>query len=658
MPIAGLSIGLSALQTDQRALEILGNNIANANTPGYHLQVAQLVKTPPNAQNGLSFGSGVDIADITRQRDALLEQAITSQTSQSSNTNAQLDALQQLQTQLAPGDNDVGTLLENFFNQLEQLSSQPSDTAQRQIVLGAASALTSQFNSLASSLEQTGNGIISQLNGLTSQVNTLSGQIAALNGDIANSEGQGIQANDESDKHDQLINQLAGLVNVQTVTQPLGQTNVIMDGVPLVEGNQSTNVQFSEDQPNDAVLTAQGSQEPLNITGGQIGALLQVNNQVLPSYQQSLNTLAQSLMQGMDGIQATGLGLEGPVTSMSGLRSVSNVTTPLANANPNFPIQAGSLFINVTNLATGQQTLNEVKIDPTTQSLTDVASAISGVGHLQAVANSQTGTLQIQAQSGYAFDFAGQIPTAPQTSTITGTAVPQIGGTYMGTSNDAYTFNVVGSGTVGVSSGLSLQVLNSAGTQVASLNIGQGYSPGSTLQVANGVTVQLSEGTVNAGDSLSTQVVAQPDTTGILTALGLNTFFTGSTATNIQVNPNLLAQPDLLAASRSGQSADGSNLQAMVALSNNPVLANGTQTFSQFYAAMQGDVGTQVQTLTQTQSANQLVTQNLQAQQQSVSGVDTNAEMIQMLDFQQAYQAAAKYVSTINNTMNTLMQIL
>ena len=236
--------------------------------------------------------------------------------------------------------------------------------------------------------------------------------------------------------------------------------------------------------------------------------------------------------------------------------------------------------------------------------------------------------------------------------------MPQIGGTYTGTNNDTYTFQVVGSGTVGQAANLSLQVLNSAGTLVTSLNIGQGYSPGSTLQVANGVTVQLSEGTVNAGDNFSTQVIANPDTTGILTALGLNTFFTGSTASDIQVNPNLLAQPDLLAASRSGQPDDGSNLQAMVALSNNPTLVNGTQTFNQFYAAMVGDVGTQVQGLTQSQSADQLVTQNLQAQQQSVSGVDTNEQMIQMLEFQQAFQAAAHYVSTVNDTLNTLLQIV
>ena len=405
-------------------------------------------------------------------------------------------------------------------------------------------------------------------------------------------------------------------------------------------------------------MTAAGSQQPLNITGGQIGGLLQVRNQVLPNYRQRLDTLAQSLMQGLDGIHATGLGLNGPFNNLSSLRSISDVTVPLAKADTKFPIQTGSLFISVTNLSTGQRTLNEVKIDPNTQSLNDVANAISGVGHLQAQTDSQSGTLKILAQSGYAFDFAGQIPTAPQSSTITGTAVPQIGGAYTGTNNDAYTFKVVGSGTVGQASSLSLHVLNSAGNLVTALNIGQGYEPGSTLQVANGVTVQLSDGTVNDGDSFSTQVIAKPDTAGFLTALGLNTFFTGSTASDIQVNPDLLAQPQDLAASRSGQPNDGSNLQAMVALRDKPGLANGTQTFSQFYAAMVGDVGTQVQGLTQRQSADQLLTQNLQAQQQSVSGVDPNEELIQMLQFQRSFQAAARYVSAIDDSLNNLLQIL
>src|SRR5208282_1349656 len=110
-------------------------------------------------------------------------------------------------------------------------------------------------------------------------------------------------------------------------------------------------------------------------------------------------------------------------------------------------------------------------------------------------------------------------------------------------------------------------------------------------------------------------VVAQPDTAGILSALGINSFFTGASASNLAVQPNLLNNPADLSASMTGQPGDSSNLQKMAALAQTPTLTNGTQTFSQFYASMVGNIGAQVQNLTQLQSAQQVVGQNLQAQQ-------------------------------------------
>ena len=80
------------------------------------------------------------------------------------------------------------------------------------------------------------------------------------------------------------------------------------------------------------------------------------------------------------------------------------------------------------------------------------------------------------------------------TNNITGTAKPKIGGQYTGTANDAYNFQVSGRGPVGVTQGLTLKVTNSAGATVASLNIGGGYSPGSSLTVGNGITVSLGWG--------------------------------------------------------------------------------------------------------------------------------------------------------------------
>ncbi len=272
--------------------------------------------------------------------------------------------------------------------------------------------------------------------------------------------------------------------------------------------------------------------------------------------------------------------------------------------------------------------------------------------------NSQTGTLTILAQPGYGFDFAGQLPTSPDSTTISGTTVPTLGGTYTGSNNDDLTFQVQGSGTVGVTPNLTLNVTNSAGNQVASLNIGQGYVPGSDLQVGDGVTVQLASGTANDDDQFKTQVVAQPDTAGILSALGLNSFFSGSTASDIGVQPALLNDPSQLAASTSGQPGDSTNLQKLANLVNQPTLANGSQTLDQFGEGVIGKIGLQVQNLTQQQSDQQALAQSLQTQQQSISGVDPNQELVQLVQYQQSYQLAAHYIDIVNQNTATLVQTL
>jgi len=652
------TVGLSALDASQDALNLIGNNLANADTTGYHEQVMDLTEADPTQIGNLSVGSGVQVADTRRIIDQPLETAITNQTFSLADTTAQLNTLQQVQTELSPSSGSIGDDIEQFFNDVTQLATDPSDTTQRTVVIGDAQNLANTFNSLSGSLSQVQSGLDTQLSNSVSDINSLAQQIAQLNGQIENASTSGSTPNNLLDQRDQLINQLAGDINVQVIPANLNQVNVMAGGTPLVVGNQNNTLQYSIAGGDQGQVTATGSSTPLTVTGGQVSGLLAVRNQSLADVQSQLNTLAGAVAQQVNNVQATGIGLSGPSTSLSGTNAVNNVNAPLDNAGLAFPPQAGTLYVSVTDLSTGTSTLTPVNINPSTQSLNDVANALSAVPNIQATTNPQTGIMQITAQPGYAFDFAGQLPSSPNTSGYTGTATPQVGGQYTGTSNGTYNFQVVGSGTVGVTPNLELAVTDSAGNSIATLNIGQGYSPGTPLTVANGITVQLASGTANNGDTFSTPVVAQPDSAGILTALGLGTFFTGSTASDIAVQPAILNNPNLLAASLNGDSGDNSNLTRLAALQTQPVLANGTQTMTQNFDAIVGNVATLVQSLTNQQTSQQALGQQLQTQQQSISGVDTNDELINLMNFQQQYETASEYIGTVNSTFQSLIDIV
>jgi flagellar hook-associated protein 1 FlgK len=650
--------GVSALNAAQTALSTIGDNLANANTPGFHRQVVDLTEAAPTQIGNISVGDGVQIGDTRRLIDNPLETAITNQTFTLAGTTAQLNTLQQVQTSLSPSTGSLGSDIETFFNQVEQLATQPADTTQRAVVLGDAQNLTNEFNSLNGDLTQVSSGVDTQLSNSVSSINSLAQQIAQLNGQIQSASIAGSTPNDQLDQRDQLINQLAQSADVRVVPASFNQVTVLAGGVPVVVGNQNTALQFSVAGSNAAQVTVAGSSTPLDITGGQVGGLLAVRNQSLADVQTQLDMLAGTFAQAVDNVQATGLGLSGPSTFLSGTRAATSLTKPLDRAGLAFPPQAGTLLVSMTNLSTGARTVSQVNIDPSTQSLNDVATALSAVPNLQAVTDSQTGTLQVMAKPGFAFDFAGRLPTDPDTSGFTGTAAPQVGGQYTGASNNTYTFQVAGSGTVGVTPKLALQVKDSSGNPIATLNIGQGYSPGSPLTVANGITVQLASGTANNGDTFSTPVVAQPDTAGILTALGLGTFFTGSTAADLAVQPALLSNPSLLAGSLTGDTGDNSNLTRLAALHDQPLLGNGSQTFTDSFNALVGEVATQVQQQTDQQTSQQALGQQLQTQQQSISGVDPNEELVSLMNFQRSFQIASEYIGTVSTTLNSLLSAI
>jgi flagellar hook-associated protein 1 len=363
--MSSLSIGLSGLLVDQRLLDLTGQNIANASTPGYHNQIANLAEL---VTTGSAVGVGVSIESITREINQALEQAVTSNTSASNTTSTQLDSLSQVQSFLATGSGTLHDSLANLFSDLEALTTQPDSTILRQQVLSDANAVTTQLNATANNLQQVQNGLANQANTFTSSINTLTAQIAQLNQQIHDATISGQDANSLLDQRDQALANLSQLIDVRTIAQPYGEISVFNGGTALVLNAQATTLDTAQDNQGNLIVTVAGSQQPLDISGGQLGGTLTLTNSTLPTINAQLSAFTQALAEQFDHIQATGLGLNGPMTFLSSQRAVANVNRPLASANLAFPAQQGDLYITVTNQSTGQRTLNKISIDPAMQS--------------------------------------------------------------------------------------------------------------------------------------------------------------------------------------------------------------------------------------------------------------------------------------------------
>lgn len=559
--INAFTIGTSAILAGQTALNVIGQNIANAANPGYHLQTPNLV----NSEAGNATPTGVDVASITRYTNDPVRTAILVANGAQGLLNSRLSIRQQIENTLGSGTGGIGDQLNSFFNQVTQLTTQPASTVARQPLVATASNLAQQINSAAGAIDNLRNELGQQITSNVAQLNTYASQIANLNDRIAAAEQQGTQPNDLLDQRDSLINSLSQMVDVKTVNQPDGVVNVLSSDAAIVTGNFANTFQAAPNAGGSFVVTQTGSTQPITFNSGSLSGQLQEYNTNIPATRSQLDNWTNQLIGNVNEVQATGLGLNGPLSSTTGTVSVSSATVPLNSANLPFPVQAGQLTVSVTD-SSGNRTNTAIAINPATQSLQDIATALNGVTGLSASVTSGN-QLQIQGQAGYTFDFAGRDTNPP------------------------------GGG-----------------------------------------------------------AVANPDTAGILSALGVNGFFSGSNASSIAVNPAIVADPGLLAGSKSGQPGDTTNLQKLAAIQNQQ-LVNG-QTLSDNYANQAATVGSDVHSLTDQQTVQTNLVQSLNNQEQSVTGVDTNQELAQLLNYQRMIQGASEYMSTVNTALDSILNII
>ena len=167
------------------------NNVANVNTPGYSRERAVLVASDPVVLQPLTFGTGVTLQSVESIRDPILESQIQQQNQGQGQFSALTSALQQTQVNFTTSTNDIGTQITNFFDSINQLSTNPSDLSLRHTVLTAAGNLATGFNNTANNLTQQQQNLDLSVVQTVGQINQLTQQIAQLNGQISNLENVG-----------------------------------------------------------------------------------------------------------------------------------------------------------------------------------------------------------------------------------------------------------------------------------------------------------------------------------------------------------------------------------------------------------------------------------------------------------------------------------
>jgi flagellar hook-associated protein 1 FlgK len=308
---ASLITALSGLTAEQGALEATTNNVANVNTPGYSREVPVLVSSDPIVVDPLTLGTGVTLQSIQSIRDPILESQIQQETQTQGQFNTLASALQQTQTNFTTSSGDIGTSISNFFNSINQLSTNPDDLSVRNGVLTAANNLAGSFNSTANSLTQQQQSLDLNVVQTVGQINQLSQQIAKLNGQISNLENVGESAGTFIDQRQQAIDQLSGLVDVSVIPSDNTLTLTTANGAPLVAGQQSFQLTTQTTPAGLHDIVSQGNDITSQIASGQLGGTLQARDQEIPGLESQLDTLASGLANAVNTVQAGGFDLNG-----------------------------------------------------------------------------------------------------------------------------------------------------------------------------------------------------------------------------------------------------------------------------------------------------------------------------------------------------------
>ena len=254
-PMSLLSIGLSGLLVNQRLLELTGQNITNANTPGYHNQVAESAEL----SDGSQVGGGVQITNVSRSVNQPLQQAVNDSALGIDSAQTQLNGLNQLQTYLATGSGTLHDSLVNLFSDLETLSANPSDPTQRALVMSDANDVAYQLNSTTSNIDQISAGLLQQAQSYTDNINALTTQIAQLNQQIQTAQTSGQDVNASSTRAIRPSPTCRSSSRSRPCSSRAGQR---LRRDALVVGTQTNSLSAGLDNQGNLVVTATGTSSP------------------------------------------------------------------------------------------------------------------------------------------------------------------------------------------------------------------------------------------------------------------------------------------------------------------------------------------------------------------------------------------------------------
>jgi len=547
---SGFQIGQSGLAAAQNAMNVAGNNMANAMTAGYRRQrIGMLPNAGPMLLGLGQIGAGVRTTTLSRAIDmALLARLRHARADEAGLSTSQrlLGAIEE--TLASSGEEGLAGAVESFLKQWSDLASSPTDPAMRGVIIQHGVGLATQVRQLRTQLVAQRNEIDRSLQDGVTRANQLLTQIETLTNQIRAAESAGGSNPSLRDQRDLLVDQLSTLLEVTAIDRPDGTLDLLVGSTPIMLQGASMGVSLAITQTGASLsVTLDGA--PL-AAGGSLGALVARRGDGSQAMIARLDRYALELINAVNRIHVEGRGLHAR-TSATAFQGVTDPNVPLAQLVLPYPVSAGVIRIEVGTPGSENPTVVEIQVDPTVDSLSQVAALITGAaGPLMATVDGQN-RLVIDVPPGFEFSIL-------------------------------------------------------------------------------------------------------EDQTGLFTAIQLGGFFTGLDASDIAVAQELVADPLLLSVARGEDSAAVAT--AMAALVDATNQTYGT-TLGAWWRLGEAELASRVRSAGDGADTASIVRLGLEAQERQVSGVSLDDETMNLMAAQTQFEAAARFVATLEEMMRTLLSM-
>lgn len=683
-----LNVGSNALLVNQSAIHVTGNNIANVDTPGYSRETLLLQSSPALNLRPGQIGQGAYAKEVMRHFDYFIERSYLQKNGAQSRYQAQYGMLQSIESVFNEANSKgLASMMGSFFTAWSGLGATPDNQAVREVLVSDSQNLANVIRQTESYLSDFQSRLDTYIQQDVAKVNELLVKIAGINREIQIYDDPGRNnANTLLDQRDMMVRELSSYIDVEIVNRGSGDYTIYTkSGQTLVEN--ITPFSLSYDGPKTSGHFAPGS--TFNGTAEFSGS---------SPYEYTLDFVNG----GAVGAAEYRVSLDGGNTWLKDSLGNDQLFTATDSDSMTFVQGLGLYFDGTGNFATGDRFTVVPKsalywVTPTNQPMnvspqllangTENSNRISGgslAGYLY-VKDYEIGNYRDQLNN-FAKSLIWEVNRQHsqgvglvKNDTMFGDYRVQAPDIALGSFSSGLTFQdrlQEGNVTFYVFDKASGEMLPGA---FGPLDFGGGANFDPAVHTLEDVrdainntfgpnlAASIQDNRLVIGSDPDVEFAVGADTSGLMAALGLNTFFSGNGSTTIAVNEAVVQDRNKICAGLinggfEGNVGDNDTAKAIANLASKNVnipptgLNKGTSTsLAGYYGVLVGKVGSDTADAKFNWSYNKTLAQDLDVRQSEISGVNLDEELTVLIKFQNSYKAAAKLITTADQMYQTLL---